>query len=395
MLQLNNTNCMRSFILKIKELGTAKTASLVLAILLIGIAGYLLITSSSDFSQSFQSKFDSGSYGDTIPEVEKRLRLNPNDSNAKELLAALYIQAADAEPQNMIEYTDKAIVLLNELILSDKNRTEAYRLLGTAYVYRFEIKSAEKNFRKAVGLSGESNLNARAGLIGIYELRGDWNAVSAGYGTILQKDKDNVMANLGMGRYFVQQNRTSEARARAQKVLDISTNRASLGEAYHIIGSSLKLDGDVEGAIKYLNESLKYRPSNVHTIVILGETYLDKLLITRGANKNETIDIVRDLANKVISIKPDYIYAYTLLYKTYIIKGEFSDANTLGKKIVEMLPSDKLLTESQRKEFKEYYSGDITSITVKSVTSKKVDPSQENKSTVPKPNTGVINNIKK
>lgn len=386
---------MNSFTNKIKEFGTIKTVSLVIATLLIVSAGYLLITSSTDFAGDFQSRFDSGDYEDTIPDVEKRVRANPNDLNAKELLAALYIQAADAEPQQVLSYTDKAIVLLNEIITADKNRTGAYRLLGSAYVYRLDIKNAERNFRKSVSLSGENNLDARAGLIGLYEMRGDWNAASAGYGTILQKDKNNSMANLGMGRYSIEQKRTSEARNYAQKVLDTTKNKAALGEAYHIIGSSLKLDGDTEGAITYLQESLKYRPSNVHTLLILGETYLDKLLVTRGASKNEILGTVRDLADKAISIKPDYIYSYILLYKTHIINGEFKEANILGKKIVEMLPADKVLTESQKKEFKEYYGGEIESVTVKSVTSKRIEINSAIQSTTTNSRKSPNNTIKK
>jgi hypothetical protein len=109
-------------------------------------------------------------------------------------------------------------------------------------------------------------------------------------------------------------------------------------------------------------------------------------MITRGADKDAVLLTVKETAEKVISIKPEYIYGYTLLYKVHLVKNEFEQANSVGKKIVSLLPQDTFLSEEQKKQFKEYYSGEVTSITVKSVTSKKVDEQKSSSGTLNTPN---------
>ena len=117
----------------------------------------------------------------------------------------------------------------------------------------------------------------------------------------------------------------------------------------------------------YYEKSISYRPNNIHTLVLLGETYFTSFPSLKTEDRQKSIDKITALADQALSIDPNYIHAQTLLYKAFLMQSKWAEANAVGKKIVSLLPSDITLTPAQKAEYNKYYSGTITDVKITSV----------------------------
>lgn len=113
---------------------------------------------------------------------------------------------------------------------------------------------------------------------------------------------------------------------------------------------------------------MEFRPNNAHTLVLLGESYIGLYPQIGKERKDAALKEILEIANKAVTLHPDYIHAYTLLYKVNLLQKKYAEANTVAKKIVSMLQADKTLSPSQKEEYKKFYSEELTNIQVKSST---------------------------
>lgn len=363
---------MRSFILFLKRVGLKKIVALLIAVILIVVGSIYISTKPKTLSTGYQTLFDQGKYSQNIPELEDWVKTHPDDLNSLELLAASYIQKADAEPVNANQVLTKVMPILNQIIKIDPKRSEAYRLAGVTRLYQNNIPSAEASFNMAIKVSNGKNLKAIAGLGMIYEQKGEWNDARIRYQEVLNKEPDDEMAGLGMARYYISTKNSKEAEKRASAVASISKNNAILGESYAIIGSANTLTNDYKTASENYKKSLTYRPGNVHTAVLAGEALINQY--RQEPSKEQRSELMKqavDTAHKAILIKPDYIYAYVLLYRVNLLQNKYPEANQVAKKIISLLKTDTILTEAEKAVYAKHYSGEITSVTITSI--KKTD----------------------
>ncbi|MCF7865611.1 MAG: tetratricopeptide repeat protein [Candidatus Pacebacteria bacterium] len=358
---------MRSFILLLKRIGLPKIVGTFIALILIIIASVYIYNQPKVLDPNLQSKFDQGKYTEGIPVLEKWLADNPNDVSARETLAAFYLQKASNEPAEK-ESLKKSMNLLANIIKIDPLRDESFRLLGVAYLMKGLTKPAADNFEKAVRISKNSNLNALAGLSMSHEADKDWETAANGYRKVLTLDPKNEMSNLGLARYYISQSDENMAMNFAWKVANISSNNASLGEAYEILGSAMRLRNQPEVSKTYYEKSISFRPNNVHTLVLLGEASVSVLPLVQKEDRQMALQKIIDLANTTIKLDPNYIHSQTLLYKALLLQNKYAEANAVGKKIVSLLNTDKTLTPAEKSNYKDFYSGEITSVTINSVT---------------------------
>ncbi len=358
---------MRSFILLLKRIGLQKIVAVIVAVVLIVVASVYIINKPEVLDPELQTKFNQGKYTENILEIEKWLVENPNDVNAMEVLAASYIQKAANEPLTETESLRKAMNLLGSIVKMDTGRDESFRLLGTAYLMKENPKLAAVNFTNAIRISKNSNLDALAGLAMVHEFNKDWEKAFIGYRATLNKNSKNESANLGVARYYISKNEGKKAMDYAWVVANSSSNNASLGEAYAILGAGMKLIGQPNISKTYFEKSLSYRPNNVHTLVLLGEAYVHQYSLAQKDDRQSVLKTITDTADKAIKLNPNYIHGYTLLYKVLLLQNKYTEANTLAKKIVVLLARDTTLTSKQKAEYKKFYSGDITSVKINSV----------------------------
>ncbi len=358
---------MRSFILFLKRVGIKKVVAVLIAVVLISVATVYYATKPLKLDTGYQVLFDQGKYSEVIPELEDWTKTHPDDLNSLELLAASYIQKADAEPVNAKSALTKAISTINKIVKMDPNRSETYRLAGVARLYQNNIASAEASFNQAIKISNSQNTNAIVGLGMVHEHKGELTLAITRYQEALNREPSNEMALLGMARHYITLNNPGEAEKRASSAAAVSKNNAILGEAYAILGSANSLKPNYKAAVENYKKSLTYRPGNVHTAVLLGETLINLYRSAPSAERGNLLAQIIDAANKAVLIKPDYIYAYALLYKADLLQNKYAEANQIGKKIVSLLKTDTVLSAAEKTEYAKFYSGEITSVTIKSV----------------------------
>lgn len=354
---------MRSFILLLKRIGLQRIIGVFIALMLILAASIYISKQPKTLDSSLQTKFDKGQYNETIPSIESWVSKYPTDQNAMELLGALYIQKAQAEPKIAVEYYGKALKTLSGVVQINPKRDESFRLIGLAYFYRGNIKLAEKNFQKAYALSSGKNINSLLGFALIKESESNWAGAFSIYNEVLKTDASSTSALLGLGRYNVQVRNPINAIQDSNKVISLAKDDATLAEAYKILGSANVIQRDFISAKTNFQKSLTYKPNNVHTMTLYGESIVNSLLLIPANQRDQAVQMVIDTANRAISLSPNSIYGYTLLYKGYLLQNKYNEANNVGAKIVSLLPADSSLSDEQKKEYKEYYSGKITSAT--------------------------------
>ena len=354
---------MRSFILLLKRIGLQRIIGVFIALMLILAASIYISKQPKTLDSSLQTKFDKGQYNETIPSIESWVSKYPTDQNAMELLGALYIQKAQAEPKIAREYYAKALKTLSGVVQINPKRDESFRLIGLAYFYRGDIKLAEKNFQKAYALSSGKNINSLLGFALIKESESNWAGAFSIYNEVLKADASSTSALLGLGRYNVQVRNPINAIQYSNKVISLANDDVTLAEAYKILGSANVIQRDFINAETNFQKSLAYKPNNVHTMTLYGESIVNSLLLLPTNQRDQAVQTVINTANKAISLSPNSIYGYTLLYKGYLLQNKYNEANNVGSKIVSLLPADSSLSDEQKKEYKEYYSGKITSAT--------------------------------
>jgi cytochrome c-type biogenesis protein CcmH/NrfG len=357
---------MRSFIILLKKIGLQKIVAILIAVVLIGIAFTYLAKTPKDSTKEYQTLVDQTKYQVLIPKLEKIIAENPDDINSRELLAAAYIQKAESEPNTSREDLLKSLSLLTKNTYLDKNRDESFRLLGVANFYLNDIATAERNFAKATSIN-PSNLDAQAGLGMIYEKRNESAKVFGLYNNILKKNSGHEMANLGIARYYMSIGDANKAVQHAKDVLSSSKNNSSLGEANHILGTAMMTYNRPVEALLYFRDSVKYRPENVHSWVMLGEANVEAYKIAPKFERANYIQGATEAGTKALSLNPKYIYAHTLLYKVNLLQNKYEEANAIAKTIVGLLPRDTQLGKEEKAQYLKYYSGEITNVKIKSI----------------------------
>lgn len=357
---------MRSFIILLKKIGLQKIVAILIAVVFIGIAFTYLAKTPKDSTKEYQTLVDQTKYQVLIPKLEKIIAENPDDINSRELLAAAYIQKAESEPNTSREDLLKSLSLLTKNTYLDKNRDESFRLLGVANFYLNDIATAERNFAKATSIN-PSNLDAQAGLGMIYEKRNESAKVFGLYNNILKKNSGHEMANLGIARYYMSIGDANKAVQHAKDVLSSSKNNSSIGEANHILGTAMMTYNRPVEALLYFRDSVKYRPENVHSWVMLGEANVEAYKIAPKFERANYIQGATEAGTKALSLNPKYIYAHTLLYKVNLLQNKYEEANAIAKTIVGLLPRDTQLGKEEKAQYLKYYSGEITNVKIKSI----------------------------
>jgi cytochrome c-type biogenesis protein CcmH/NrfG len=364
---------MRSFILFLKKLGVNKVVSffIIITLIVLGVL-YFVNKSSSVSDDSRQTTFDNGDYTKSIAQLEKWIETNPNDINALEFLAASYIQKADNEPLNAKLELSKAIKVLNSAVRLNPERSEIYRLLGIARLYQNNLPAAEVSFTRSFSLSNGENLNAKAGLGMVAEKKGDWRTAQAIYQKVLDTDSQNETANLGMARFYISDKKADLAKKQISILATTTKNNAVLGEIYSIFGSVESLKNNTPKSVENYEKSLTYRPNNVHTIVLYGESLINQYRYTQSVERKELLNKIIDTANRAILVDSKYLHAQTFLYKTYVLQNKYNDANGVAQNILKLLETDTALSETQKKEYTTYYSQSITSVKINSVKTEEI-----------------------
>ncbi len=358
---------MRKVFLYIHEIGPKRIFFGILTLIMIISAVIILVNRERKLDQKFQTSFDSGEYNKTIEAFESQIYKGEHDPAILRAVSAAYIQKAMAESKKMRQSTSIAISYLESTIKSRPSDDEAYRLLGLAYFVRGEREQAEKNYKKAIEVSGGKNAEAHVGLGSILESKGDYLGASYLYTKALKINPSSESAILGIARWDIY-NKQGESAIKGVTPIINSKNKSIQIEAYKVLGNGYTLLNQPEKAISMYTTAIGIGSKDPHTHVLLAQAYIRTYFKNaRLADLNPTVKSALAETEQALKIDPTYIYAYTTQYQLYSLQKNTEMQSKIGLKIVSLLPNDKILSQEQKTLFANLYK-QVPTVTVNKVT---------------------------
>lgn len=360
---------MQSVVSYIRKIGAKNILFAILTLIIIVGAISVLMNRRILLDPKFQEVFDNGSYTETINKLEPKVWRGQTDEPTLKLLAASYIQKANAEPAKARQSISKALAYLEGMSDNGSKDPEVQRLLGWTYSMKGEEKKARQAYANAINYSDNKNSDALVGIALIDEKSGDMFRASSNFEEALKIDPNNALAHLGMARWYLSLKpaKTKEAISEANLALT-SNNKSVQSTAYESLGTAYIFKRDYNKAIEMYQKATTLNPSQVNAYVLHANALIEKYFSrARIQDYNPTIEKALGVLDQAIKVDPTYIHAYTMQYQLYFMSNNKTKALETAKKIVSLVPNDKTLTEEQKKNMLLQYSGPLPVVKVKNI----------------------------
>ncbi len=356
---------MNKVVLWVKQIGLKKLLFGVVTLLIIAGAIFILSNRSTKLEPRFQEAFNAGNYELAIKELEPSIYKGETDPAILRTVAASYIQKALIEKKKVSQSLSVAISYLNAAVKGEKRNSENYRLLGVAYTLLDKHTEAEANLKKALDLD-DNNAEAHVGIGILYEKKGDTVRARNSFRKALDVDPKNETAEVGMARVSIEAKDFKAALDHASRVT-LSTNKSVQQEAYLLQGSAYMTYGKIKSALESYNKAVELGSTNPHLHVLIAQAYVKEYLsFVRLNNLVPMSKKALEETDKALKIDPNYIYAYVTKHQIYMMLKDTKMADTVGKKIVSLLPNDKTLSKEQ-KDFYALYYKKVPTVTVTNI----------------------------
>jgi len=233
----------------------------------------------ADPSASFISEelselyFQSGRLREAVLDAEEQLKQNPNDLNARRLLARIYTRLigdsqAHKIDENMVK---KAIEQYEKITERDPKDVESWLMLGRLEKVLQNSTEAVKDYKKALELDPE-NEDAMTGLATVYADLGDNKAAAELLRKVADKDP-NPRSLTSLAGVYEQLKDYSLAAEMLRRALDQQPGNADLK---HALAEDLLLSEQLDDALKLYQESADEDPKDQHSLLRISQIYRQK-----------------------------------------------------------------------------------------------------------------------
>ncbi|MBV8070255.1 MAG: tetratricopeptide repeat protein [Acidobacteriaceae bacterium] len=236
----------------------------------------------------------SGRLRDAVEEAQGALKANPNDLNARRVLAHIYTQQiGDSQTKSVDEgMVRKAVEQYKIIAEKDPKDVESLVMLGRLDRVLDNSVDAEASFRKALAVEPD-NEDAITGLASIYSDRGDVKTAS-GLLEQLVKKNPSPRALINLANDYESMREYSLAADAYKKALEIDPNRLELKQA---LAQDEAMAGRYDDALKTYQEMAQANPQD-------GAPYLGMAQIYRDQKK---LDLARQALEKAKQLDPENI----------------------------------------------------------------------------------------
>ncbi len=210
--------------------------------------------------------------GDAVREAEGVLKINPDDKDAHELLANIYVHNLGGNQANKVakDSLQKAIEQYEALVRLDPKEINNYVMLGRLYRLGNQDAKAEAVFKKALG-SDPNSKPALSYLAQLYADRGQYKAAIEALERIPESERDSQ--TLGMlGLAYAQAHDYGRAISTYRQALKDDPDNQDLRRYY---AEALMATGKTSEARDELEQILKADPEDGSTYLRLG--HLDRV----------------------------------------------------------------------------------------------------------------------
>jgi tetratricopeptide (TPR) repeat protein len=185
-----------------------------------------------------------------IAAAEMRIRANPDDPAAHNLLAMKYVQAGRAQ---------EAQARLEQALRLKPDDAEAHSNLGTVLQLQGRLADATAHLREAARLKpGDDRVRFNLGN-GMHAAGRIDDAIRE-YRLAIRINPDNGDAHFNLAMLLGPQNRLDEAIAHLQRVVEINPRN---GDAYRNLAVALGLQGRIDEAILQARTALRIQPDSL------------------------------------------------------------------------------------------------------------------------------------
>src|SRR3974390_1578055 len=181
----------------------------------------------------------SGKLREAVSDAEDLLKQNPNDLNARRILARIYARLIGDNQQNRLDetYLRKAIEQYQKITDKDPTDTESWLMLGRLYKLNQNSPEAEKAYKRALE-NDANNEDALTGLAMVYSDLGDTKQAAEMLKRAAEKSPNSRSLTALAGTYE-QMREYSLAAETLRKALELSPGNA--GEMRKAMGRDLML----------------------------------------------------------------------------------------------------------------------------------------------------------
>jgi tetratricopeptide (TPR) repeat protein len=264
----------------------------------------------------------SGRLREAVLDAEDALKQNPNDLNARRLLARIYTHLIGDSQANQIDpdMVKKAIEQYQKITQTDPKDVDSWIMLGRLQKALQNSTEALAAYKKALELDA-SNEDAMTGLATVYADLGDNKAAAE----MLQKvaDKDpNPRSLTSLASVYEQLKDYSLAAEMLRRALDQQPGNTELK---HALAEDLLLSDQLDDALKLYKDAVAEDPKDQHSLLRISQIYRQKHDFVKA----------REAADKAKELAPDDLEVQYNDVNLLEAEGKIPDAIKTLKGILE------------------------------------------------------------
>ncbi len=264
----------------------------------------------------------SGRLREAVVEAESALKANPNDLNARRVLARIYTQEIGDSQSNHIDegVLHRAIDQYKQITAQDPKDVDSLIMLGRLLKLTQNTAEAENAFQKALDQDPD-NEDAISGLAMIYADGGDPKRASALFEKLTKKNP-NPRAFAMLAASYEQMHDYALAANAYREALQLDPSRVEIKDR---LAQDLALSDQLEDALKLYQEIVASNPQDP-------EPYLRMSQIYRQQKK---FDLAQQAGDKAKALDPDNLdvrYNQVLLLE---MEGKVPEAIVALKQILD------------------------------------------------------------
>ncbi len=305
------------------------------------VNGKLVDTNALVYTDLEDAYLDAYQRGDTDAQIEyaEKMKALGVDSELTDLYLAQALVNQGSIDFNERENADKAISLLNGVLMKNPNNAEALSTLAYAYEIKNDFAKAFEYYDLALRADSENDyIYTRRGHA--YDLVGELDKAEDDYVKALSINPENDGALLHMARLYYRTGEPDLAVEYADKVLDLSENAYLKANASDLIGQVAIDTAEYDLALEYFNFAIENSPDFGTAYEHRAYTYLLLSDEKKGGELSALMAKVSIDLNKAAEINPKSSFLYVLRGLEQDVMGQKDTAKATYLKALSMVQGD-------------------------------------------------------
>lgn len=296
--------------------------------------------------------FNQGKFTELNELIDSQLSTNKNDIN-------LLLQKAQALAQEASltfkekELGDKALVYVDKALVLDASSTEALVIKGYIYEIQQNYVDAHRYYDKAL-LTDSKNERALSQKGHAYQLQGDVSNARKNYEKALIINSENVLANMGLAKIYLNEDRFETAKEMYIKVTELpgANNRQKAEANYSLaIISEVENQKDFFKINSYNDKALAldstYAQAYVQKAKIL---FQESILESDRKNKEQKVMESFKELDKAVTLYKNLSFAHLQLATELQVLGNTKQANLILSSLPTIISEDITLNKTEKEK---------------------------------------------